>query len=433
MNKVGRILRLKQHKSSSTINTVLQFLVREAYRNVPFYHRTWGAAGFRIDDFRGAQDLQMLPITTRVDLLAQGLPDRLARHVHPGHTVSRVTSGMSGANFEIHMNRSELAFRQFVLGKRMWHNSGRRLPLTVVQAGSWVPTTSKSEITVRRTVWGRVIHISRRLGLGEQIEAIAHSRPSILTGCPSSLEILACEMRRRSIDRIRPRIVIARGEILRPQVRELLADVFACKVTNYYSAEEIGLIAWQCPDAPEIMHVNRAACVLEILDSEGMPSLPGQEGTVVVTNLFNRTMPLIRYSLGDRSALLNSAPAECNCGPDVETILTPAGRTDDIVVLPDNKQISPRVIDDLVYIACVAEGMESRFCRSIRDYQIVQDTSTLIRVLFLADGAPPDKLVATFTEGIKSLHPDLHCALASVSDLEPEESGKRRRITSHVE
>jgi phenylacetate-CoA ligase len=173
--------------------------------------------------------------------------------------------------------------------------------------------------------------------------------------------------------------------------------------------------------------------VLEVLDSGGMPSLPGQEGTVVVTNLFNRTMPLIRYSLGDRSALLNSAPAKCNCGPGVKTILSPAGRADDIVVLPDRKRISPRVIDDLVYIACAAEGMESRFCRSIRDYQIVQDTSTLIRVLFLADGAPPDKLVATFTKEIKSLHPDLQCTLVSVPNLDLEESGKRRRVTSHVE
>jgi phenylacetate-coenzyme A ligase PaaK-like adenylate-forming protein len=432
MNGLGRIQRLKIRKSATDVDAVLRYVARTAFRDVAFYRRTWEAAGVSLDDFRGTEDLVRLPVTTKADLVSRGLSDRLNSRTRSGHTASRVTSGTSGQDLVVHMSRAELGFRQFNVVSRMWQDAGHALPMTIVQAGAWIPPVNRCEIRTRRTIFGKVVHISRKLPTQTQIDALVKSKPTVLTGCPSNLEILASEMARVGNDRVRPAIVATRGEVLRPAVRRLLGDVFACRVTDYYSTEEIGLMAWQCQDAPEIMHVNRSTCVIEVLDNAGNPVPFGEEGTIAVTNLFNTTMPLIRYVLGDQSSLLSDVPAHCTCGHKGQTIVIPAGRMDDFIVLPDKQRISPRTVDDFVYLACAADGLENRFTRTMRDFQIVQESPTQIDFRFLTDGPVPDIVGDVLAMHLRELHPDLECIAASVSELEVMDSGKRKRVISRV-
>ncbi|MGB2983656.1 MAG: hypothetical protein WBC63_07345 [Candidatus Bipolaricaulia bacterium] len=432
MGKTGAVRRFTLRKSPAAIDAVLRRLVCDAHRDVPVYRQSWEAALVRTERFKGVEDLMQLPIITKGDLLTCDPAGRLRRNPRKGRTVWRVTSGMSGANLEVHMSRAELVFRRLNLWSRMWRDAGRPLPLTIVQAGAWIPPGSRGEILAFNAFPLRAVHISRRLPITEQARALAKARPTILTGCPSSLELLAIEVSRLEIDSIRPAVVVTRGEILRPQVRELLGSVFRCRVADYYSAEETGLIAWQCPDAPDIMHVNRDACVVEILDESGVPTRPGEEGDVVVTNLFNRTMPFIRYRIGDRSARLPDSPVGCHCRRAEQSIRAPLGRSDDFIVLPSRERISPRLVDDIVYLASIAPGGESRFYRSLRDYQIVQDSPAGLMIRFLTDESAPAVVHQTLREGMSGLHPDLHCDLVCVSTIEPERSGKRKRVISSV-
>jgi len=385
-------------------------------------------AGVRVASFRGIHDLALLPLTRKRDLLAHGLPDRVRRGFPPRQTLSRVTSGTTGANLEVHMSRMELAFRQASLAARMLRDSRFALPIRIVQAGAWIPPELDVEIRTRKFPLGSVVHISRRLPLEAQLHAIERSNPTVLTGCPSNLEILSHEIQRLERSCARPRVAVLRGEVLRPHVRQLVADAFACPVVDYYSAEEIGLIAWECPGSPGHMHVNRDVCVLEIVDDQGVPVHPGDEGVVVVTNLFNATMPLVRYVLDDRTSFLPDRPAGCRCGGDHQTIRTPSGRQDDIVTLADGRRISPRAIDDAIYVATVSLGAQSPFARSVRDYQIVQDAPSRLRILLLTDRAIPDPVAASLREGLRGLHPALEVEVAAVDAIPPDPSGKRRRV-----
>ncbi|MFC2105037.1 hypothetical protein ACFLRV_00045 [Candidatus Bipolaricaulota bacterium] len=339
---------------------------------------------------------------------------------------------MSGQDLEVHMSPSELRFRQLCLVTHMWRDANYTLPLSIVQAGAWIPPVYRGEVRTSKTVLGQVVYISRNLPIQTQIDALVKSKPTVLTGCPSNLEILACEMARLGDDCVRPAIIATRGEVLRPQVRKLLGDVFACRVTDYYSSEEMGLIAWQCPDIPEIMHVNRNTCVVEVLDDRGEPVSSGEEGVVVVTNLFNTTMPFIRYALGDRSTLLGNVSAQCRCRHRGQTIQPPSGRADDFIILPDRRRISPRTIDDLVYLACAADGLDGCFTRSMRDYQVVQESPTRIVVRFLTDDIAPAVVGDVLATHLGTLHPDLECDVISVAEMEAMNSGKRKRVISHV-
>lgn len=397
------------------------------------YRRLWAAAGVRPEHIRGVRDLVQLPIMTKADLLAHPVEDHLRRGALRRRTEIRVTSGTTGGQLDIYMSRSELLVRRYILWKQMWRDANRVLPMTIVQAGSWVTPGPRGEIRSFRAYPLRFVHISRHLPIAEQVVALAGSHPTIITGCPSQLEIIATEASRLDIEGIHPEAVVTRGEILRPQTRQILEAFFRSKVVNYYSAEEIGLIAWECPEAHDIMHVQQDSCVVEILDEHGQRVPAGEEGDVVVSNLFNRTMPFIRYRIGDRSKQVSGPAIACSCRGVRQSIRAPLGRPDDFITLPNGERASPRIIDDIVYLACAAEGGHDGFYDSVRDYQIIQQTPARIVVNVLTGQSVPDSASIALRNHVRAVHPELECCFQRVAAIEPEASGKRKRVISLVE
>ncbi|MDD5264422.1 MAG: AMP-binding protein [Candidatus Bipolaricaulis sp.] len=305
--------------------------------------------------------------------------------------------------------------------------------MTLVEAGAWIPPDGRRAVLVRRMPPAKVVYIARRLALCEQLEALRRSRPSILTGCPASLEMIASEMRRLGIGVPRPRVVITRGEVLYPAVRELLAEVFGCRVVDFYNAQEVGNIAWESPDHPYRYHVNRDTCVVEVVDADGLPVPAGEEGRVVVTSLYNTTMPIIRYAIGDRGALEPNDYAACSCGHKGQTLLTLVGRDDDSVVLPGGRAVSPRLIDDLFIDAFRGGiGIEDPFTRALRDYQVVQDSPSHLLVRLEVAEPPPERLRERLVRNLEALHPELCCDVEWAPEIDFGGSGKRKRVVSTV-
>ena len=430
---IERLLRFKIGKSSQDTDSLLRYLVRSAYTNVPFYRRTWDTEGVSVSQFRGVEDLPLLPIVTKGSLLSRGLQDRLNATVDPQHTIRRGTSGTSGAPIEVHMTRPEFRFRQLILFLALCGNAGWAFPLDIVEAGTWIPPTSSGSVIRRRGLLTAVTYISRKSPLEEQAHALARTRPMVLTGCPSSLQIIAAELVRLRIAPPRPKIIVPRGEVLRPDVRNLLSEVFGGRVIDYYNAQEIGNIARQCADSPSVMYVNHDSCVVEVVDDEGHPVSLGQEGNIVVTSLYNTTMPFLRYTLQDRAVLLQNERTHCRCGCRTQTIASPLGRDDDFIVLPDLQRVSPRVIDDLVIAACRKVGIESSFTRGVQQYQIVQESPTHITLRIAASEPPPASLCTQLVHDVRALHHDFQCDVEEVSQIDLGETGKLKRVLSHLQ
>src|SRR5690606_42070577 len=104
-----------------------------------------------------------------------------------------------------------------------------------------------------------------------------------------------------------------------------------------YSAEEVGYIAHQSPQDESYL-VQAEHVIVEVLDADGAPCLPGEVGQVVVTTLNNFARPLIRYALGDYARV--GGPAACGRGlPVLQDI---RGRQRNMLRLPDGNRIWPR-------------------------------------------------------------------------------------------
>ena len=92
-------------------------------------------------------------------------------------------------------------------------------------------------------------------------------------------------------------------------MRKFIEKAFGAEVFDIYGCTEIKEIAWEC-EKHEGYHINEDDVYVEILHGES-PAKPGEVGDIVLTDLRNKAMPLIRYRIGDRGLLI---AGNCSCG-----------------------------------------------------------------------------------------------------------------------
>ena len=160
-------------------------------------------------------------------------------------------------------------------------------------------------------------------------ERLREYQPQFVLAYANTLALFARFVRKAGLTPMRPKAIICSGEFLTAESRELIESTFGCPVFNRYGSREFSVIASEC-DQHTGMHVNAENLLVEVVVN-GVPSI-GQEGEIVVTDLRNRAMPLIRYQTRD------DGPPRCRRVP-LRTRLAaapPDRRADD--GFPDGRQ-----------------------------------------------------------------------------------------------
>ncbi len=177
--------------------------------------------------------------------------------------------------------------------------------------------------------------------MGDIVAGLNEVQPTILQGYSSVLHRLALEARGGRL-RIQPRRINPISEPLLPETRALLDEVWGVPVINGYGMSE-GLFTGVCPHG---IHLPDDLCVVEIVDHDGRAVPPGQLGQrILVTNLYNPTLPLIRFEVSDELRLV---PEPCPCGSVLRRIGDPQGRLDDTFIYPDGTIVHPHVFRDVL-------------------------------------------------------------------------------------
>ncbi|HGF3783213.1 TPA: phenylacetate--CoA ligase family protein [Vibrio parahaemolyticus] len=135
-----------------------------------------------------------------------------------------------------------------------------------------------------------------------QIEAIKQLQPTGYTGTPSYLITLLTKYQEQYGEKPSITKALVSGEAVTADMQKAFSDM-GIAVSQAYASAELGLIAYQV--AGEQGLVIAEDIIVEIVDPDGIPVLPGEVGEVVVTSL-DEKFPLIRYATGDLSAYLDS-------------------------------------------------------------------------------------------------------------------------------
>lgn len=187
--------------------------------------------------------------------------------------------------------------------------------------------------------------IPATLPIEEVVHRLNGIQPETLLGYASMIHRLALEAAAGRL-RIAPRKVQSGSEALLPETRLLVAEVWGLDVDNGYGASESGAIAHTCGHGPWL-HLSDDLLIIEVEDDR-----------VLVTNLMNKVMPLIRYELEDRTRLLD---VHCPCGSAHRVIGDVEGRSDDTFTFSDGRAVHPIVLSSAI-------GKE----RTVAEYQVRQ-------------------------------------------------------------
>jgi phenylacetate-CoA ligase len=123
---------------------------------------------------------------------------------------------------------------------------------------------------------------------------------------------------------------VVTSEMLFEEDKILMEKQFGVPVINEYGASELDLIAFQNPQGE--WQVNSETLYVEILDEDNNVLPHGKEGRIVITSLYNKAHPFIRYDIGDIGVLEEKSTFK---KPILKKLI---GRTNDIAILPSGKK-----------------------------------------------------------------------------------------------
>ncbi|HEX3163159.1 MAG TPA: AMP-binding protein [Pseudolabrys sp.] len=224
----------------------------------------------------------------------------------------------------------------------------------------------------------------------QQLEAVAHYKPSGYVGTPDFLKILLDTAAKSGKDTTSIKRGLVSGAALPASLREELRGR-GVAVLQCYATAELGVIAYES-DAPEGMIVNETVIVEIVRPGTGDPVPEGEVGEVVVTS-FNPDYPMIRLGTGDLSALM---PGISRCGRTNARIKGWMGRADQTAKVK-GMFVHPKQVAEVA-----VRHPELKRLRLVVDREAEQDTMTLLAEC-ASSGAALESAVAATLQSITKL------------------------------
>jgi phenylacetate-CoA ligase len=308
----------------------LRRLVAHAYAQSPHYREVLDSCGLTPARVGTLADLVAVPVLRR-----QTVADRLDRLVARGAEAFRPakshTSGTTGTRLELLRDRRTTSVGNAARWRfRGWHGIGFHHRIAEFR-GIYGPSGEIDRTAVvRYHPSGRSVRVNLAMLNRERLAPVAAEltrfKPdAISTSSPSALALLGMFLLDRHEFSVRPKVVFTGGERLFPDQRTVIAEAFQAPVVDMYANWEYAVFAGECPAGRS--HLAAEMGITEVLRN-GRPCAPGEPGEVVITNLWNRSLPFIRYAIGDMGAL-EADP--CPCGRGLPTWRIMGGRERDLL------------------------------------------------------------------------------------------------------
>lgn len=398
----------------------LNYLIDIAYDRTAHYKMRFDNSGVNPEGVNSLSDIESLPFVTKEDIASNGV----SMEVSPSPLLStrKTTGGSTGQAVTIKKNPSALA-RERAATWRSYRWAG--IDIGDKQARFWgVPFHARD-----RLIYKIADAVSNRIRLSafelneKLLESYYHTverfKPAYLYGYVSMIETFRDYLTEKKLqlpDSLR--CIITTSEVLTPETRSRMESAFDVPVFNEYGCGEVGSIAHECEHGS--MHIMAENLIVEI---DTTASQDPASGEIVVTDLHNTAMPLIRYRLGDYATL---SPEPCKCGRGLPVIEKIHGRAYDMIVDPDGNKYHPEVI---MYIF---EDIKARH-DYIRQFQVIQRSRDTLEVTLVLSSSARTKTENEITRLVRTHIHSGYNVLYNYKDAIPREpSGKLRLIKNEM-
>ena len=302
--KGQQVLRHLNELNSGSVfnNKQLQCLLMHAQKTTAFYSK--------IEENK----LEAFPVVSKA-IIKENMSEFVSDSFVKETLSSVTTSGSTGTPFTVYQDSNKKA-RNTADTIYFANNGGYSLGQKLYYLKIWSKANHKSFVRkfIQNIVTVDVLNLN-----DEVIESLLDDwqnqrQPFGIIGYASALESISKYLSRKAISIIKSKVnsIITISETLDPMVKDHLTMVFGVQVVSRYSNVENGIIAQQPMGGGSYFEVNEASYLIEIFDfNEDKLLEEGKVGRIILTDLYNYAMPMIRYDTGDIGSIIKMDGKTC--------------------------------------------------------------------------------------------------------------------------
>lgn len=396
-------IRLFQHNR-------LRAICEYAYNNTEYYRKLFSKLGIQTFSHMTLHEFKRIPVLTK-DLIRENQFQLLTKQWPPATLRKTATGGTTSTPVPIYSDMESfwrktaatLAFDRwfnFVPGVKVAYLWGARQDIPHVNNNK----TRLRNLLLTRSLFLPTSPLDSETMFNSYLLLKTYS-PTVLQAYPSVLSVFCRFLLNERLTLHIPTIFCA-AEVLSSTDSQLIESVFSVKPVNWYGAREAGRIATEC-HIHKGMHINAYGTYLEIENTS-----EDDTGAIIITDLWNRGMPLIRYRIGDIGSLTYEP---CECGCQLPRLTEVIGRTTDVFVNTKGQRIILR------HCAVLKD------CNEIQQVQFIQHHYNDIEALIVPGIYYSPNTDQWLSDKINLLMNDAcNLKIQLVENIPPENSGKIR-------
>lgn len=369
----------------------LKDLLLHCQQHVPYYQKSWHELGFDPVSVQSIADLHQLPVLTKSDV-REHYDDLIATN-YRGKNIAKTTGGSTGEPFRFEHDRENYDRRQGVAWRGYGWAGYQIGDKSLYYWGGAIGRVAK-KAALKDKLYNMMLgrHVLNvfymdQANIHRFVDEIFSFKPHGIVGYTSPLYEVAQYILENQIKVPPLGWIISAAEPLYDSHRAVIEQAFATKVYNTYGCREFTLIGAECSHQ-QGLHLNTDHLVVEITDDHGKGT--AEVGNMVITDLYNYGMPLVRFANGDLGKLKSSA---CSCKLPFPLLESVEGRKLDKIITRKGQMIPGEFFPRLF-----------REMREVQRYQVVQENLDHIDVYVVPlaglDTASLENVIRTGVEAV---------------------------------
>lgn len=400
----------------------LHQILLHAFDSSPFYRERFLQAGIQRGDLGQPGAVEAVPVLTRAELRAHAA-DICSSKFGRDQLLAAATGGTTDAPVPVYRDQHGLTLKKSVQlgfwrwagadpGSKIFYLWGARTDYVENPGWRW----HFYDRYLMRRIWGQVSRLDDGVLEGYR-QQINRFRPRVLCAYPSPLVALADYLRRSGRPMHAPRGILYTAEAMAAEDRPWVGQVLRAPLFELYATRDVGTIAGEC-EAHAGMHLHPEAAWVEYARLGSQPEAPYE---LLLTDLLNYGMPIIRYRINDCVAAPPDPAAPCACGRGFPKLPPLLGRVSDVFQLPDGTLVPGVSLTGRVVIPNIVQ------------MQVIQEGVGQFRLRYVPGPAFAPENLAALRRRLQDFLPgDLHWEIESVQAIEREASGKTRFCINRI-
>lgn len=380
----------------------LNSLVKFAFEKSEYYKHK--LANCKLTFTKPEEVIDFIPVIRKKDIIENmnGLrtPNYVDNYIHS-------TSGSSGDPLSVAISEMAEIYRKatFLRFKRWWGIEDHEKSVLVWRYNRDNEKGFSKFKTIMRSRYDVNVYNLGSSNIHSHFNYIEKFRPVYIRGYCSGVVEFARLMKENGLrfKKAKLKVAIVTSEVLYPEDRKLMESVFGCKVANEYGSADGGLFAYECKKGN--MHINEESVYLNTR----------KETEVVVTELFNDSMPIINYLNDDHVTISEDY---CECGVTSRYIEEVIGRYSGFIIKSDGTKINQGILIDIF------ARLGDPFPNAVKKFKVYQDHNNLTIQLI-----PMEDYSISFAQALKSeiysvIDTEFNVEINLVDTIELQKSGK---------